>query len=79
MWNTALIFANKNHGLQKKLFLQFARIHTSSLINIEIKKIKKCRLRKNYWITYCAHMTSHANWIHKIEDVIISIKNINKN
>ena len=22
MWNTALIFSNKNHGLQKKLFIE---------------------------------------------------------
>ena len=45
MWNTALIFSNKNHGMQKKLFME--------------KIFFFCILRKNYWITFCAHMAPH--------------------
>ena len=64
MWNTALIFSNKNHGLQKK---------TS-----EKKPFFYCWLCKNYWITYCTHITSHAVWVDEIADVMMSIKKINK-
>ena len=34
-----------------------------------------CRFCKNYWITCCTHMTSHAIWVDEIEGVMISIKN----
>ena len=35
-----------------------------------------CRLCKNYWITSCAHMKSHAIWVDETVDVIIPIKKI---
>ena len=54
MWNTALIFSNKIHDLQKK--------------KLE-KKFFYCRLCKNYWITYCTHMMSHEIWVDEIADV----------
>ena len=37
------------------------------------------RLCENYWVTYCTHITSHANWVDEIVDVMISTKKINKN
>ena len=37
-----------------------------------------CRLCKNYWITYCTHMTSYVIYEDEIADVMISIKKINK-
>ena len=43
---------------------------------VEKKKFFCCRLCKNYWITYCTHMTSHAIWVDKIADVMISIKKL---
>ena len=30
---------------------------------------------KNYWMTYCTHMTSHVIWVDEIADVMISMKN----
>ena len=54
MWNTALIFSNKIHDLQKK--------------KLE-KKFFYCRLCKNYWITYCTHMMSHEIWVDETADV----------
>ena len=38
-----------------------------------------CRLCKNYWIFYCANMTSYVNWVDEIVDVMIFVKKINKN
>ena len=75
----ALIFANKNHLVyRKKLFIQFAWIHTGSLINTHIKKrVFCCRLCENYWITYCTHVASHANRVDEIVDVMTSIKIFN--
>ena len=37
-----------------------------------------CRLCKNYWITYCTHMTSHVISVDEIAGVIISVKKIIK-
>ena len=38
-----------------------------------------CRLYKNYWITCCTHMMSHATRVDEITRIMISIKEVNKN
>ena len=38
------------------------------------KKVFFCRLCKNYWITCCTHMTSHAIYVDEITGVTISTK-----
>ena len=63
-WETPLlIFLIRTSSTEKKLYR---------------KSFFCCRLCKNYWITYCTDMTSHAIWVDEIADVIISIKRINK-
>ena len=63
MWNTALIFSNKNHGLQKIILYRekfsFFAVDYAKIIELYIVHKKR---------------TPHAIWVDEIADVIISIK-----
>ena len=72
------VFIFKFHLNVKHSFYFFliTMVYTKSVYR---KIVFFCRLCKNYWITCCTHVTSHAIWIGEIMRVIISIKQINKN
>ena len=65
MWNTALIFSNKRHGLRKKLFIE-----ENKIFSVDYVKIIELLV---------THKTSHEIWVDEITDVRISMKKINKN
>ena len=60
------------------LFCLIRTIVYRKILFIEKNSFFCWRLCKNYWITYCTHMTSLVIWIDEIVDVMISRKNISK-
>ena len=46
--------------------------------SLQKKMFSFCRLSKNYWTTWCTHVTSLAIWLDEIMELLISIKKINE-
>ena len=86
MWNTAFIFSNRSHGLQKKFFIEknsFFSVdyvkHSEWCLHIEWLNIV---IKNSEWLNIVndvLHMTSHAIWVDEITVVMRFIKKISKN